>query len=75
MIKHITTIVIGVILLISLGLQFYQFYHFMNQGARFTSQDGQRLCERVKILEHYSYGFQASKVPPTECNYYEEKAK
>lgn len=53
------------LLVASLGVQFWQTWRFKQQGARFTAQDGQALCERVRALEQASIGFQqAGKVSP-----------
>ena len=73
--KSIGVIVLGIILIISLSVQFYSFYRFKSVGARFTSQDGQELCLRIQILEHYSIGFKQSGLLGTECNYYPQLPK
>lgn len=44
-------IVLGIIFSLSLMVQVWQLYRFVNAGPRFTAQDGQELCERVKVLE------------------------
>lgn len=44
-------IILGIIFSLSLAFQFWQLYRFVNQGARFTADDGQALCERVQKLE------------------------
>lgn len=38
-------------------LQAKQINSFISAGARFTAQDGQKLCERIKSLELELYGF------------------
>ena len=49
--------------------QLDQAKRFMQQGARFTAQDGQALCERVRALEQASEGYRnAGKAPPA-CTY------
>lgn len=40
---------------------------FINAGPRFTAQDGQELCERVKALEASAYSSTGRK--PMDCNY------
>lgn len=54
--------VLSIIISISVGIQMWQFYKFVNAGARFTAADGQALCERVAKLEN----------PPGKCNYLQE---
>ena len=44
-------IVLGIIFSLSLMVQVWQLYRFVNAGPRFTAQDGQALCERVQKLE------------------------
>ena len=44
-------IVLGIIFSLSLIFQVWQLYHFVSAGPRFTANDGQELCERVKALE------------------------
>lgn len=73
MIKNILILVVGLFLIVTLSYHFYSVYKFTSVGPRFTAKDGQALCRRIQVLEHYSYGFQASKVPGTECHYYEEQ--
>ena len=46
---------------------------FMAQGARFTAQDGQDLCERVRALEERSYGFKDAGKTPMSCDYGTQK--
>lgn len=43
---------------------------FVIKGPRFTAQDGQELCERIRVLEHHSYGYQNAGKPSLLCNYY-----
>ena len=38
-------------------------------GPRFTAQDGQELCERVKALEEHSYGFANAGLKVLDCRY------
>lgn len=64
------------LLIVSLGstwLQVERIQRWANQGARFTAQDGQALCERVKALEAASYGFRDAGKAPLTCNYLERK--
>lgn len=42
---------------------------FVAKGPRFTAQDGQTLCERVKALEERSYGFRDAGKTPLDCEY------
>lgn len=49
--------------------QLEQAQQFMAQGPRFTAQDGQALCERVRALEARSYGFEGAGQMPTACHY------
>jgi len=42
---------------------------FVAAGPRFTSQDGQELCERVKALESFSYGYRDAGKKPLDCRY------
>jgi len=58
-------IVLSVIIAISVGIQGWQLYRFVSQGARFTAADGQALCERVARLEN----------PPGACEYLSETKK
>lgn len=44
-------IILGIIFSLSLVFQIWQLYRFVSAGPRFTAQDGQGLCERVKALE------------------------
>ena len=46
---------------------------FVSAGPRFTSQDGQELCERVKALEAASYGYRDAGKQPLTCDYLKEK--
>ena len=46
---------------------------FISAGPRFTAYDGQELCERVRELETYSYGYKDSGRKPLNCNYLSEK--
>jgi hypothetical protein len=46
----INPIIIGIIL-VSLGYQMYSFWSFKNQGKRFTLNNGQELCIRIRELE------------------------
>lgn len=53
----------------STWIQLEQVRRWMNQGGRFTDQDGQRLCERVAQLERYSYGFRDAGKAPLNCEF------
>lgn len=57
--------VLSVIIAISVGIQGWQLYRFVNQGARFTAADGQALCERIARLEN----------SPGTCRYLSETKK
>lgn len=46
---------------------------FIQQGPRFTAQDGLALCERVRALEATSYGYRAVGKLPLTCDYLERK--
>lgn len=46
---------------------------FVAAGQRFTAQDGQELCERVKALEAASYGYRDAGKTPLACDYLERK--
>ena len=46
---------------------------FVAKGPRFTAQDGQELCKRVKALEVASYGYRDAGKVPLSCNYLERK--
>ena len=70
---HWFGIVIAIVVSLSLGFQIWQLYRFMNQGARFTAQDGQQLCERIATLERHSIGFQHSVVVSEPCDYLEKR--
>jgi len=69
-----TISLIGVVMLI--GYEYLQFAQTQQQvksfvavGPRFTAQDGQELCERVKALEVYSYGYRDAGKKPLDCRY------
>ena len=73
-----TLSLIGVMLLMDYG--YLQFTHtqqqvksFVAAGPRFTSKDGQVLCERVKALEAASYGYRDAGKTPLACDYLERK--
>ena len=51
------------------GFDAWRMMLFVRQGPRFTAQDGQALCERVKALEEHSYGFANAGLKPLDCNY------
>lgn len=53
--------------------QLDQANRFIQQGPRFTAQDGQALCERVRALEATSYGYRAVGKLPLTCDYLERK--
>ena len=48
---------------------------FVSVGPRFTAQDGQALCERVKALEVYSYGYRDAGKKPLDCSYNQKGSK
>ena len=64
---------LGLIFSVSLVFQLWQVYRFVNSGPRFTGYDGQELCERVKALEVYSYGYRDAGKKPLACDYLERK--
>ena len=53
--------------------QLAQANRFIQQGPRFTAQDGLALCERVRALEATSYGYRAVGKLPLTCDYLERK--
>ena len=66
---------LGLIFSVSLVFQLWQVYRFVNSGPRFTRYDGQELCERVKALEVYSYGYRDAGKKPLDCSYMEKGAQ
>lgn len=42
---------------------------FVSVGPRFTGDQGQELCERVRLLEEFSIGFRQSGHKPLDCDY------
>lgn len=42
---------------------------FIGAGPRFTAYDGQELCERIRELETYSYGYKDLGRKPLNCVY------
>lgn len=75
-----TVSLIGVIGLI--GYEYLQVIHtqqklqtFVNAGPRFTAQNGQELCERVKALETVSYGYRDAGKKPLDCSYNQKGSK
>lgn len=62
-------IVLWTIFSLSLVSQAWQLYRFVNQGARFTAEDGQELCRRIQALEAVSYGYRDAGRKPVDCNY------
>lgn len=69
-----TTAIVGVLALA--GYEYLQaieirarFESFVNKGPRFTAQDGQALCERVRALEERSYGYRDAGKTPMACDY------
>lgn len=56
-----------------MGFQLWQIWNFQQQGARFTAQDGQQLCERVADLERRSYGYRDAGKMPLTCDYLERQ--
>jgi len=61
--------IIGILFSVSLVFQAWQLYRFVHQGPRFTASDGQELCERVKVLEMFSYGYWDAGKKPLDCRY------
>lgn len=66
-------IILLLISIIHTWIQIASMQRFVNKGARFTAQDGQQLCERVKQLERYSYGYRDARKAAMPCNYLEQK--
>lgn len=69
MVRKIIIAAASALFVASIGFQIWQVYRFVNAGPRFTAQDGQALCERVKALEEHSYGFANAGLKPLDCNY------
>lgn len=46
---------------------------FVSAGPRFTAHDGQELCERIRELELYSYGYKDAGRKPLDCHYSQSK--
>jgi len=61
-------IVLGPLFAASLLFQAWQLWRFVHQGPRFTAQDGQALCERVRALEDGRMARDAGKTP-LDCEY------
>ena len=55
------------------GFDVWRMTLFVRKGPRFTAQDGQALCERVRALEATSYGYRAVGKLPLTCDYLERK--
>lgn len=66
-------IILGIIISINIVFQAISWYSFKNAGARFTADDGQELCLRIKRLEEVSIGFKDKSYPIMSCDY--NKAK
>jgi hypothetical protein len=47
---------LGILFSGSLVIQAWQLWKFVNQGARFTAEDGQALCLRIQAMEQRLYG-------------------
>lgn len=69
MVRKIIIAAASALFVASIGFQIWQVYRFVNAAPRFTAQDGQALCERVKALEEHSYGFANAGLKPLDCNY------
>lgn len=69
--NHRWGIVLGLIVALSLSFQLWQLWRFVNAGPRFTTHDGQELCERVRRLESVSYGYRDGGGAPLSCRYEE----
>ena len=65
-----------------IGYEYLQVSHtqqqmksFVSAGPRFTAQDGQELCERVKALETFSYGYRDVGKKLLDCTYNQKGSK
>lgn len=67
--KSWLAVLIGLLVGLSVLIQGYHLYTFVNAGPRFTATDGQELCARVRALEMHSYGFRDAGRMPLDCEY------
>lgn len=68
----IRTRVLGLLVIIALGsvaFQAWQMAKFVAAGPRFTAEDGAVLCQRVRELERFSYGYRDAGKAPLPCDY------
>lgn len=65
----IISTLLGILVSCSLVFQVWQLYRFVHAGPRFTAMDGQELCERIRALERYSYGYRDAGRIPLKCKY------
>jgi hypothetical protein len=65
--------IIVAIMALSVLFQVWHIWQFVNQGPRFTSVQGQELCEALVIVARESIGFQASGKPLPRCDYERRK--
>lgn len=73
--KEIIPYIFGILFVISVGFQFSHHRQFINKGPRFTANDGQELCERVRALELDSYGFKDKGRQLIPCDYAQRTQK
>lgn len=71
--KRVLGILLGGVFAGSLFFQALQLYRFVQQGARFTAQDGEMLCQRIRALEQASYGYRDAGKTPAICEYVHRK--
>lgn len=57
------TVLLLLLVLMLAGWQVYDYHTFRTAGPRFTAEDGQALCERVRALET------AAGLPAAPCRY------
>jgi len=55
--------------LVSTWIQVAGIQRWIAVGGRFTDQDGQALCDRVRNLEQYSYGYRDAGKAPLNCEF------
>ncbi len=55
--------------LVSTWIQVASIQRWISAGGRFTDRDGQRLCERVRNLEQFSYGYREAGKIPLNCEF------
>lgn len=65
----IVGVLLGAVVSASLVFQAWQLWAFVNAGPRFTADDGQVLCDRVRALEGLSPEFRQSGRVVMPCTY------